>query len=86
MDLLRLHRLLALRAPAPGAARAGAGRGLRAIEPGMPLPAGTGLSRRSFVARSAGLALAVFGGGALAPARARGGHRGRAGGAAPTAS
>lgn len=49
------------------AARAGAGAGLRPIEPGMPLPAGTGLSRRSFLARSTGLALAVFGGGALAP-------------------
>ena len=47
------------------AARAGAG--LRPIEPGMPLPAGTGLSRRAFLARSSGLALAVFGGGALAP-------------------
>ena len=46
---------------------AGAGAGLRAIEPGMPLPAGTGLSRRSFLARSSGLALAVFGGSALAP-------------------
>jgi uncharacterized protein (DUF1501 family) len=49
------------------AARAGAGAGLRPIEPGMPTPAGTGLSRRSFLARSTGLALAVFGGGALAP-------------------
>jgi uncharacterized protein (DUF1501 family) len=46
---------------------AGAGSGLRAIEPGMPMPAGTGLSRRGFLARSSGLALAVFGGGALAP-------------------
>jgi uncharacterized protein (DUF1501 family) len=44
-----------------------AGSGLRAIEPGMPAPAGTGLSRRSFVARSAGLALAVFGAGAMTP-------------------
>jgi uncharacterized protein (DUF1501 family) len=44
-----------------------AGSGLRAIEPGMPAPAGTGLSRRSFVARSAGLALAVFGTGAMSP-------------------
>ncbi len=44
-----------------------AGRGLPAIEPGMPIPAGTGLTRRSFVARSAGLALAVYGGGALLP-------------------
>ena len=50
-----------------GGAAATAGRGLRAIEPGMPLPAGTGLSRRSFLARSTGLALAVFGGSALSP-------------------
>ena len=33
----------------------------------MPLPAGTGLSRRSFLARFSGLALAVFGGAALSP-------------------
>jgi uncharacterized protein (DUF1501 family) len=38
-----------------------AGRGLPAIEPGMPLPAGTGLHRRAFLARSAGVALAVYG-------------------------
>ena len=38
-----------------------AARGLPAIEPGMPLPAGTGLDRRSFFARSAGLILAVYG-------------------------
>jgi uncharacterized protein (DUF1501 family) len=44
-----------------------AGRGLPAIEPGMPVPAGTGLSRGGFVARSAGLALAVYGSGALLP-------------------
>jgi uncharacterized protein (DUF1501 family) len=42
-----------------------AASGLPAIEPGMPLPAGTGLDRRSFVIRSAGLALAVYGAGAL---------------------
>ena len=42
-----------------------AGSGLPAIEPGMPLPAGTGLDRRSFVARSVGLALAVYGAGSL---------------------
>src|SRR5918997_839801 len=47
--------------------QAAAGNGLRAIEPGMPTPAGSGLSRRAFLARSSGLALAVFGGGALAP-------------------
>jgi uncharacterized protein (DUF1501 family) len=50
-----------------GGAAATAGRGLRAIEAGMPLPAGTGLSRRSFLARTSGLALAVFGGAALSP-------------------
>src|SRR5919108_5406145 len=44
------------------AAAAEAGRGLPEIEPGMPVPAGTGLSRRAFLARSAGLALAVYGG------------------------
>jgi uncharacterized protein (DUF1501 family) len=42
-------------------AAAEAGRGLPAIEPGMPLPAGTGLDRRRLIARSAGLALAVYG-------------------------
>jgi uncharacterized protein (DUF1501 family) len=42
-----------------------AGHGLPGIEPGMPLPAGTGLSRRGFLSRSAGLALAVYGGGSL---------------------
>jgi uncharacterized protein (DUF1501 family) len=45
--------------------RAQAGRGLRGIEPGMPAPAGTGLSRRSFLARGSGLALSVFGGALL---------------------
>jgi uncharacterized protein (DUF1501 family) len=48
-------------------AAAEAGRGLPAIEPGMPLPAGTGLDRRAFLARSVGLALAVYGAGAMAP-------------------
>src|SRR3954465_8577502 len=43
------------------AAAAKAGNGLPAIEPGMPAPAGTGLSRRSFVLRSAGLAMSVYG-------------------------
>jgi uncharacterized protein (DUF1501 family) len=38
-----------------------AGRGLPAIEMGMPEPAGTGLSRRRFLSWSAGLALAVYG-------------------------
>jgi uncharacterized protein (DUF1501 family) len=44
-----------------------AGSGLPAIESGMPLPAGTGLDRRSFLARSVGLALSVYGAAALAP-------------------
>jgi uncharacterized protein (DUF1501 family) len=38
-----------------------AGQGLPQIEPGMPAPAGTGLSRRSFIFKSAGLAAAVYG-------------------------
>ena len=58
--------------------KAQAGRGLRGIEPGMPTPAGTGLSRRAFLARSSGLALSVFGGVAAVAAGVRGGHRGRA--------
>ncbi len=41
------------------------GKGLPAIEPGMPAPAGTGLTRRSFVSRAAGLAMAVYGAQAL---------------------
>ena len=48
-------------------AAAEAGRGLPAVEAGMPLPAGTGLDRRSFLARTAGLALAVYGGQSLLP-------------------
>jgi uncharacterized protein (DUF1501 family) len=43
------------------AAAAEAGHGLPAIEPGMPEPAGTGLSRRRFLSRSAGLALSIYG-------------------------
>jgi uncharacterized protein (DUF1501 family) len=42
-----------------------AGNGLPAIEPGMPVPAGTGLSRRRFLAQAAGVALAVYGGSRL---------------------
>ena len=38
-----------------------AGRGLPVIEPGMPIPAGTGLDRRAFLSRAAGLALSVYG-------------------------
>ena len=42
-------------------ARAQAGRGLPALEPGMPIPAGTGMDRRSFLLRAAGTALSVYG-------------------------
>ncbi|MCB0869676.1 MAG: DUF1501 domain-containing protein [Solirubrobacterales bacterium] len=41
-------------------AAAQAGQGLPSIEPGMPVPAGTGLTRRGFIAGAAGLALAVY--------------------------
>jgi uncharacterized protein (DUF1501 family) len=44
-----------------------AGQGLPSIEPGMPLPAGTGLTRRSFVSRATGLALSVYGAASLGP-------------------
>ena len=47
------------------ALRAVAGRGLPAIEDGMPLPAGTGLTRRGFMTRSLGLALTIYGAGRL---------------------
>ena len=42
-----------------------AGAGLPVTEPGMPTPAGTGLTRRSMMLRSAGLALAVYGAGRM---------------------
>ena len=44
-----------------GRAHAVAGDGLPAIEPGMPAPAGTGLTRRNFLARGVGAALTVYG-------------------------
>ena len=52
-----------------------AGEGLPEIEPGMPIPAGTGLTRREFVSRTAGLALAVYGGAALSRQGVRRRHR-----------
>jgi uncharacterized protein (DUF1501 family) len=42
-------------------AAAQAGQGLPSIEPGMPLPAGTGLTRRRFLTGATGLALSVYG-------------------------
>lgn len=44
-----------------------AGRGLPSNEPGQPLPAGTGMDRRSFLMRSTGAMLAVYGASALSP-------------------
>ncbi|MGO8904530.1 MAG: DUF1501 domain-containing protein [Solirubrobacteraceae bacterium] len=44
-----------------------AGRGLPSIEPGMPVPAGTGMDRRAFLLRSAGAVLSVYGAAALSP-------------------
>jgi len=44
-----------------------AGRGLPAIEPGMPAPAGTGLTRRSLLVRGGALALSVYGASLLRP-------------------
>jgi uncharacterized protein (DUF1501 family) len=44
-----------------------AGKGLPNIEPGMPTPAGTGLDRRTFLLRSAGAAVSVYGASMLSP-------------------
>jgi len=44
-----------------------AGRGLPRIEPGMPLPAGTGMDRRTFLLRSTGAMLSVYGASMLSP-------------------
>jgi uncharacterized protein (DUF1501 family) len=44
-----------------------AGRGLPRIEPGQPLPAGTGMDRRAFLLRSAGAMLSVYGASTLSP-------------------
>jgi uncharacterized protein (DUF1501 family) len=44
-----------------------AGKGLPKIEPGMPMPAGTGLDRRTFLLASAGTALSVYGASMLSP-------------------
>jgi uncharacterized protein (DUF1501 family) len=44
-----------------------AGKGLPTIEPGMPVPAGTGLDRRTFLLASAGAAVSVYGASMLSP-------------------
>jgi uncharacterized protein (DUF1501 family) len=46
-----------------------AGRGLPKIEPGMPVPAGTGMDRRAFLLRSAGAMLSVYGASMISPRR-----------------
>jgi uncharacterized protein (DUF1501 family) len=61
-----------------------AGRGLPAIEPGMPLPAGTGLSRRTFLLEAAGVTLTIYGAGKLVGAALEDGIA-RAAAAAPDA-
>ena len=61
-----------------------AGRGLPSIEPGMPLPAGTGMDRRSFLLRSRGRgARRSTAPRALAPRSLRRGHRRGRGRATP---
>lgn len=50
-------------------AAATAGKGLPSIEPGMPAPAGTGLSRRSFLLRAGGFVLTLYGAMHLDPLR-----------------
>ena len=54
-----------------------AGKGLPSIEPGMPVPAGSGMDRRSFLLRSAGAMLSVYGASALAPRPSKTGSRRR---------
>ncbi len=44
-----------------------AGKGLPQVEPGMPLPAGTGMDRRTFLLRAAGAAISVYGASMLSP-------------------
>src|ERR1700730_19251533 len=44
-----------------------AGRGLPWIEPGMPVPAGTGMSRRTILLRSTCALLSVYGASMLRP-------------------
>jgi uncharacterized protein (DUF1501 family) len=44
-----------------------AGRGLPPIEPGMPVPAGTGMDRRTFLLRSTGAVLSVYGASLFSP-------------------
>ena len=63
-----------------------AGSGLPIVEPGMPIPAGTGLTRRSVLLRSAGLALAVYGAGKTRRAAGLRGRRRGGRGRAPACS
>lgn len=58
------------RADRARSARAAAGDGLPAIEPGMPAPAGTGLDRRELLLGAAGLLLSAYGLGSTLGVRA----------------
>jgi uncharacterized protein (DUF1501 family) len=60
-----------------------AGRGLPPVEPGMPTPAGTGLSRRSFLVRSGIGLLSVYGGSKLGLDQLRAGVAEAAAGKSP---
>ena len=60
-----------------------AGRGLPRIEKGMPLPAGTGLSRRSFLLRSGMAAFSVYGASRLGLDQLRAGIASAQGSTAP---
>jgi uncharacterized protein (DUF1501 family) len=60
-----------------------AGRGLPRIEKGMPLPAGTGLSRRSFLLRSGMAAISVYGASRLGLDQLRAGIASAQGSTAP---
>ncbi|HXB63849.1 MAG TPA: DUF1501 domain-containing protein [Solirubrobacteraceae bacterium] len=66
-QLLRRGVAAAGRRVSAGGGVVSAGRGLPAIEPGMPLPAGTGMDRRSFLLRTAGAVVSVYGAAMLSP-------------------
>ena len=64
-------------------AAAEAGKGLPSIEPGMPVPAGTGLSRRSFMLRAGLGMMSVYGASRLGFSDLQAGMARAQGGAAP---
>ena len=64
-------------------AAAQAGRGLPAVERGMPTPAGTGMDRRSFLTRSGAALLSVYGASKLGFAQLEAGIASAQGGGGP---